>query len=184
MAISQTGTSYTFTSALPGQTLIHWQVRAKSAVGAGAWTYSNFHTPVATTGSTYSLIDIYAGGIPNGGIYPSMTLNLNNSSNLKTWLNVAGDPSNRVFTKYSYIYPAKLTNGQSIYIKYIGSSTYPAPLIVDRIVVDGKTYQSEASTVYGVGVINYTIQPSCYTGYGKTETLRCTGYLKFTLTNQ
>jgi hypothetical protein len=89
-----------------------------------------------------------------------------------------------VFTKYTYIYPAKLTNGESIHIKYVGSTTYPAPLVVDKIVVDGVVYESEAPGIYGVGVINYTIQPSCYTGYGKTETLKCTGYLKYTLDRQ
>ncbi len=135
-------------------------------------------TPAPTVGS---VIKVYAGGTIYKNTYPTMRLQiLNTSTNawdtVQTWTNVNGDANTPTYKEYSFSSPKKVISNQ-IRVRFtndannwFGKRTEDRNLRVDRINVDGVDYQSEAASVYTT---------SCSSGYKKTEWLNCNGYFQY-----
>lgn len=131
-------------------------------------------------GSTQNTLTIRANGTAaknESGVmqYPHMYIKLNGSrlSNHPGW-DVTG-----TYTNYSYSFTDSV---RTIEIEYANDNeTDPnndRNLNVDYIVYNGKTYQSEALTVYSEGA--WTSNTYCQGGYKSLQTLHCNGFFRFT----
>lgn len=136
-------------------------------------------TPIVVPPQT-TTFDIYAAGSPSVGVYPKMELRLNNRT-VARWSNVRGNPSNRTFLKFTYRHPSLISISDIVRVAFTNNFKLPGMgdrnLRVDRIVINGITYESEDSNTYGIGARNP--QNSCGSGYFQTEWLYCNGYFQY-----
>lgn len=141
-------------------------------------------TPKATSMPTPSAggskLVIYAAGTPVGGVHANMDL-LIDQKKVMSWTDVKPDYVKRTYTIYTYNSPVKLSRSQ-IRIAFTNDGvnsnrTEDRSLIVDKIILDGVTYQTEASTTYSTGT--YTQGAGCTAGYKKSEWLNCNGYFQY-----
>ncbi|MEK9200584.1 MAG: carbohydrate-binding domain-containing protein [Patescibacteria group bacterium] len=137
-------------------------------------------TPTPITQTT--TIDIYAAGSPSLAIYPVMELRLN-GTRIARWTNVRGNPSNRTFLRFTYRHPSPILPTDTLRVAFTNNFKLAwfgdRNLRVDRIVINGATYQSESPTTYGTGARNP--QNGCGSGYFQTEWLYCNGYFQYSL---
>lgn len=130
--------------------------------------------PPPTTPQT---ITIYAAGTPgNDGSYPTMELRINDKV-VATFDNVQGDPTQRDFQAFTFSYykPIDVTTVKVAFVNDDG----PRNLHVDRIVVGGVIYESEAPTTYSTGT--YTSGTGCDDDYKQSEALACNGYFQYSV---
>lgn len=128
-------------------------------------------TPVSTPSPTSApgagtIIDVYAKASGS----PIMELQINDQTVHS--FNVTGS----TYTKYSYTASYNVSVGQLkvVFVNDGGSND----LFVDRIVVNGVTYQSEAPTTFSTGVYaNNKCQSSG--GFFQKEKLSCNGYFRY-----
>ncbi len=138
--------------------------------------------PTATPAPTQqpqSLIKIYASGTALQGVYPTMQLVIDNHI-VKTWTNVS--PTSQGYPKlYSYMSPTKVVSGTTIKVLFVNDDHLKGVgdinLRVNKIIVDGKTYETESSTVYSIGT--WTPSEGCTNGYKKSEWLYCNGQFRY-----
>lgn len=123
--------------------------------------------------SSVTTIDIYAAA--NG--IPTMQLLINDQV-VQTWENVTGSYSSRNFTKYTYT-SSNSTTVNDIKVAFTNDSS-TNDLFVDKIVVNGQTYESEAPNTFSTGVFK---DGSCQSsgGYFSSERLSCNGYFQYDL---
>jgi glucose/arabinose dehydrogenase len=133
------------------------------------------NTAVAST----SDITIFAAGSPGGGVYPTMVLEINGQP-VRWFVSVQGDPYARQFIQYHYVSPTPVSIDK-IKINYINDwqeGTFDKDLRVDKVVLDGVTYETEASSTYSTG----TAVPGsdCVVGgYKNSEWLHCNGAFSY-----
>lgn len=60
---------------------------------------------------------------------------------------------------------------------YLPAKKEDRNLIVDKINIDGKDYQSEAATTYSLG--SWAPSDGCKAGFKKSEWLHCNGYFEY-----
>jgi len=135
-------------------------------------------SPTLSTGG--STLVIYAAGTPINGVYATMDLLIDNKK-VMTWTNVKPDLVKRAYVAHTYISPVKLTKSQ-IRIMFTNDAvnsdrTEDRNLVIDKIVLDGVTYQTESSTTYSTGT--HTKGAGCTPGYKKSEWLNCNGYFQY-----
>ena len=120
-------------------------------------------------------IDIFAAGATGS---ESLSLQVEGES-VQTWTNVAGNYDDGVFQQFTY--DAEGISVDSIRVAFVNDGNTPGGLDknlrVDRIVVDGVTYQAEAPNVLSTGT--WTSPDGCAPGYKQSEYLHCNGYLAF-----
>jgi glucose/arabinose dehydrogenase/chitodextrinase len=120
-------------------------------------------------------IVIYAAGTPGGGYYPDMELQINGQT-VRWFSSVQGDPYNRKFIEYHYVSPTPVAINQ-IKVAYTNDwqvGTTDKDLRVDKIVLDGVVYETEASSTYSTGT--YVAGSDCVVpGYKNSEWLHCNG---------
>lgn len=133
--------------------------------------------PPTATPLAGSKIAVYAYGYPANGVYPTLRVVLNGTT-VKEFTNVRDartSPLNFTFSR-------KLTTTDVVRIQFTNDlnagSGGDRNVLVDRIVVDGKTFQSEASTTYASGVY---VTNACKAGYLLAEKLSCNGYFQYKL---
>lgn len=130
-----------------------------------------------------STIDIYAYGTQSSNIYPTMKLYLNDKL-LKTWTNIKPSNPNSVFNKYTFVLTRKIVANDKIKIYYTNDDKNLGisgrNLRVDKVVVDGKIYQTESSTVYSTGTW-LSASGICKPRYSQSEWLHCNGYFLYLL---
>ncbi len=140
-------------------------------------------TPVATASATPtpgagSVITVYAAGIPALGVYPNMNLLINDVV-VATFTNVDGNGNIPTYKPYTYTHASAVTGAQVKVLftndAYAGDDN-DRNLRVDRITIDGVTYQSEDVRVYSTGA---DPGPGCAPGYQVTEWLNCNGYFQY-----
>lgn len=122
-------------------------------------------TPAQTASSGGTTIDIYATAAGT----PRMELRINDQT-VQSY-NVVGTGS-----KYTYVSASNISVGQ-IKVAFVNDNANN-DLIVDRIVVNGTTYQTEAPTTFSTGVY---ANGKCQSqgGYFQKEKLSCNGYFKY-----
>lgn len=123
----------------------------------------------------HTLITIYASGTPAHNIYPTMELRLNDAS-LARWTGVG----RLGLRAYAFSMPGFVTVGQ-VKVAFINDANYgrnnDRNMFVDKIILNGITYQSEASTTYSTG--GWTQENGCTSGYLRSSWLSCNGYFQF-----
>jgi PKD repeat protein len=125
-----------------------------------------------------STITVYAAGLQAAGVYPTMQLAIDNQV-VATFTNVDGAANIPTYKPYTYTHAAAVTGSQvkviftnDVYI----SDNEDRNLRVDRITINGVSYQSENPLVYSTGV---DVGPSCAPGYQQSEWLNCDGYFQY-----
>jgi glucose/arabinose dehydrogenase len=140
------------------------------------WLHGNGYFQYPSSTQSTSTISIFAAGNEN-----SETMELwIGGSRVASWNNIGGDADSRQFVNYSFTANSKVTADQ-VQIRftndlYENDGAVDRNLRVDRIVIDGTTYQTEAPNVYSTGTYqNGGITP----GYKQDETLHSNGYFQF-----
>jgi len=124
-----------------------------------------------------STLVIFAEGTPSNNIYPNMRL-LVNGTQMATWSNIS------TYNTYSYTHTGPLAVSD-IKIEYTNdldnvTKGQDRNLRIDKIVLDGNTYETEATTTLSTGTQAHPVNPqNCVPGFTLSEWLRCNGYFSF-----
>ncbi len=138
-------------------------------------------TPTATPISEPigSTVKIYAKGTSANGVYPTMALALSGKY-ITHWENVSPMPIVG-WREYTYKFSYKVIASQ-IGIAFTNDLWLPSVnqdrnLLVDKIVLDGVTYQTEDIKTYANGVSSAT--QACAKGNLQSQILHCNGYFVY-----
>ncbi|HXH04884.1 MAG TPA: carbohydrate-binding domain-containing protein, partial [Candidatus Nitrosotenuis sp.] len=132
-------------------------------------------TPPPQEGSRLS---IYAAGSSAQNVFPTMNLVVNGQL-VKTHTDVRGNYGSRQFVKYDYVSNIEL-NASQIQLDFINDAFINGEdrnLYVDKIVLDGVTYEAEAPSTRSLG--SWNSATGCAEGFKASEALSCNGYFKF-----
>lgn len=132
-------------------------------------------TPLPGNGS---VIKIYAAGSPAAGVYPIMQLLIDDQV-VATFNDVRGDYNNRQTNEYNYTNTSTVKVSQ-IKIAYINDQVINSEdrnLFVDKMILDGTTYETEASTTYSTGT--WDSSTGCAPGNKRSEYIQCNGYFSY-----
>jgi hypothetical protein len=109
-----------------------------------------------------------------------MALRVNNHT-VARFTDIKGNPDTRNFIKFEYTDPAKLQHNQ---IRVAFTNDYfnwfrrqDRNLRVDKIVLDGIIYESEAPGTYSTGT--WASGDGCSSGNKQSEWLHCRGYFQY-----
>lgn len=138
--------------------------------GEGYFQYADNSTP---GGSEFS---IYAAGNENS---ENMELWID-GSRAKSWSNIGGDASDRQFVRYDFTADSSVDiNDVQIRFTndlYVNDGEVDRNLRIDRIVLDGTTYQTEAPSVYSTGTWK---DGGVTPGFKQDESLHSNGYFQY-----
>jgi hypothetical protein len=99
-----------------------------------------------------------------------------NGEVVKVWRNVG-----KTEQVYSYQHPEHLVKGTNVRVAFTNDAHIPGigdrNLIVNKIVVDGDTYQTESPKVYSKGV--WRQSDGCAPGFKESQKLSCNGYFLY-----
>lgn len=147
-------------------------------------TPSPSKTPTPTSVAGGSLLKIYAAGSGARSIFPTVRLQLFESGtwkNVKDFKNVQGNPESGQFVALSYSHPRKV---QPANVRVRFTNDFYDPTIgqdrnvrIDKIEIDGVSYQSESPTTFSNG--SWRSSDGCKAGYKKSEWLHCNGYFQY-----
>ena len=129
-----------------------------------------------------SKVVIYAAGrAGDDSIYPIMELWINNVM-VASW-NVTGDVFVPTYDVYNYTYSSIIDNRTLVRVNY-PNDVYGTTrdLRVDKIVIDGKAYESESASNINTGMWDGTNCGSV--PYPGNEWLNCTGYIQYNLSSE
>lgn len=115
-----------------------------------------------------STIQVFAEGTQAFGEYPTMVLSINDLP-VKIYTNVSS------YRTYMYRHSTRITPDQ-VKLSYVNdakdrSTGDDRNLRVDKIIVDGATYETESGNTFS--------SSSCYTGFARSEWMRCNGYFLY-----
>lgn len=130
-----------------------------------------FLEPIVQSTGIGSKIEILAA--PKGT--PTMQLRIDDLV-VATFSNIAGNYSSRTFTNYTYwsLEPVAI---EQIKVAFVNDSS-SNDLYIDKIILDGAVYESEAPATYSTGV--YTSGKCQFEGgYFQSERLACNGYFQY-----
>lgn len=133
-------------------------------------------TPVTT--ATGSVVKIFAAGTAAAGVFPTMNL-LIDGAVLSTYQNIQGDANARTFIEYDYLSPTKLSINQLKlqFTNDFATATEDRNLRVDKIVLDGIEYQTEAPTTNSTGT--WDSATGCSAGNKQSEWMHCNGIFSY-----
>jgi|GEM_PF-3386311 len=134
--------------------------------------------PGGILGVRGSTIVIHAASTPIKGVYASMDLYINNNK-AASWTNVRGDVAKRTFVTFTHRTTDTL-EPSDISVRFVNDADDDREdrnLYIDKMVLNGVTYQTEASSTYSTGT--YTQGVGCIPGHPKSEVLHCEGYVRF-----
>jgi glucose/arabinose dehydrogenase len=139
------------------------------------WMNADGYFQYASPAATGSTIKIFAAGFENS---ETMELQIKGQT-VKTWNNIGGDGETRQFVAFTYVAATDVA-ASDVRIKFTNDEyvdgVIDRNLRVDRIEIDGTTFQTEASNVYSEG--NWkdgVIAP----GFKESEILNANGYFQY-----
>ncbi|MBI4129955.1 S8 family serine peptidase [Candidatus Roizmanbacteria bacterium] len=141
----------------------------------GKLEYVRSNTPVRPPYT--SVLKIYADAIHDYGSSPHMEVYFDNA--YQKWEDVEELPNARQFKEYVFTHPyVQKGTAEEVEILFQNDFWYRT-LIIDKINVDGRDYQSEDPATFGKG-IGFT---ACYydEGHYLAEILGCDGYFRYEL---
>ncbi|MFK8112025.1 MAG: DUF4347 domain-containing protein [Rubripirellula sp.] len=138
------------------------------------WLHTNGYFEFADTASSSS-ITIYAAGNEN-----AETMELRINGNLaETWNNVGGNAYARQFVAYQYTHASTVVP-DDVQIHFTNdfyiNGQVDNNLRIDRLVIDGATYQTEAPNVFSTGTWQ---NGSTTPGFKEDEMLHTNGYFQY-----
>lgn len=109
-----------------------------------------------------------------------------NDQVVKTFKNIGGDADARQFEEITWELDEQV-NANQVKVRFSNDLYDPANgidrnLTVDKIVIDGNTYQTESSQVFSTGT--WTSGTGVVPGFGRGETLHANGYFHYGGANQ
>jgi len=128
--------------------------------------------PDPISSSDGSTIQVIAAGSAND---EQMTLRIG-QDNVKTWNNVGGDARRGQFRTFSYQHDQSV-NIDDIQLALTQVGSNDSDLRIDKIILDGATYQTEAPSTYSTGT--WTRETGIKPGYYQSEWLHSRGYFHF-----
>ena len=117
-------------------------------------------------------ITIHAAGKANS---ENMAL-LIDGKEVASWINIGGNASTREFVTYTYRTAAAVSASQ-VRVNFPNDDGQVRDLRVDKLVINGTTYQSEATTTFSTG--SWTPDNGCNEGFKQSEWLNCPGYFAY-----
>ena len=136
-----------------------------AGIVAGILFVANKSGDFETSSAASNTIEIYAQGTTVSNTGPTMKLYINDK-NVKTFTNI------KAYAKYTYISSSAINK---VKIQFTNDA-YKAPqdrnLRVDKIIVNGTAYETEASNVFSKDCGGIS-------GYRQTEWLNCNGYFEW-----
>jgi hypothetical protein len=134
--------------------------------------------PVPTTPpSAPGAVTIYAAGTPgNDDTYPTMQLRIKDQV-VATYSDVRGDPGQRQFQVFTYVpqFPQEVAPDQ-VQVAFVNDDG-PRNLVVDKVMISGEVYESEAPTTFSTGT--WSSPNGCDDGAKQSEVLSCNGYFQY-----
>jgi hypothetical protein len=96
---------------------------------------------------------------------------------VQKWSNIGTGAKEGVFRSFSYQHDQQINSVSDIQVVYLGGAALSSDLRVDKIIVDGVTYETEAPDTYSTGTWdkNTGVEP----GYKESEWLHSKGYFHF-----
>jgi hypothetical protein len=149
-----------------------------NALSGRTGTVVNASSPTATPNSTGSTITVTAAGTLEGGIGPTMRLQLNTTGgflNVKSW-DVGTNLQTFVYTSTS-----KITHNQ-VRVAFTNDACCKKGdrnLQVTNVNIDGVNYPTDAPGVLGSGVWGGRGLKKCSSGYFSSTWLSCNGYFQY-----
>lgn len=156
-------------SFVPGQGCVpgNWQ---------SDYLYCNGYFEYSEAGSGGSTFEIFAAGETNE---ETLELLIDGAS-VATFANVGGDAANRVFETFTYTHPSVVSVDQ-VRVAFTNngntSSGGDKNLRVDKLILDGTTYEAEAPDTFSTG--SWTAATGCAAGAKESEYLYCDGEFEF-----
>ena len=142
------------------------------------WQIKTFNTTKTETTNSGSKIIIYAAGRFGDGAYPTMELIIDNNI-VASWI-VDGDVVTPTFNSYYYNYTSVIDKNSIVRVNYPNDVWGSIrDLRVDKIVIDGVTYESESPSNINTGLSDGT-RCGGYDSPGN-EWLVCSGYIQYNL---
>ncbi len=135
--------------------------------------------PASVSNPNPSVINIWARGTSAQQTYPIMELVVDNNI-VRIWYDVKSNWFGSA-KKYTYNSPDHIAPGSIVRVAFVNDANSrrggDRNLKVDKIEIDGITYQSENISVYSVG--GWIRNGGCTNGYLRTEWLYCNGYFQY-----
>lgn len=123
-------------------------------------------------------IQIFAAGTPVSGVYPQLQLSVRDEV-VKTFTNVRGNTQTRQFMTLSHTLP-EIVNAKDIKVAFINDTSAgneDRNILIDKLVVNGQVFETEAETTYAEGSWNAT--DGCSGRNAQSEWLHCNGYFTY-----
>lgn len=93
-----------------------------------------------------------------------------------SWKNIIGNAQARKLVQYVYVHDSDISNPERIRVAFAGSDNDTSELLVDKIILDGVIYETEAASTFSTGTNK---NGSCDPGYKEDERLHCPGYFQY-----
>jgi hypothetical protein len=135
---------------------------------------SDYVTPVIPAGSR---LDVFVASASVDSTYATIQLVIDDVV-VRTFTQVQGDLSTRTFVDLSYTHDGAVTANQ-VKVRFTNDDNGKRDVMVDRLVIDGATYQTEAASTYMTG---YWDGSTCLEGYFQSEWVKCNGEFRFAAT--
>lgn len=138
-------------------------------------------SPTVTPAGVGSRVEIIAAGSPANNTYPSIDLIIEGKK-VATFQSINGDINTRKLNSYTYIHNGNISKDAVVEIRYTNDGAANGQdrnILLDKIIVDGTTLETEADNVYSEGLWNTT--NGCQAGYKTSELLACNGFVRYSL---
>ncbi len=126
--------------------------------------------PAAPAPDDSVLIEIFAAGASGT---ENMTLSVN-SEFVATWIGPGGSIPDRQFNRFTYVHDGPV-NAHNVEVHFLNDDG-PGDLLVDKIVIAGRTFETEDPTTWVQGGWNGS---TCTSGNMQTELLPCSGFFQY-----
>jgi len=125
-----------------------------------------------------STLQVYAAGTVANGQYPSLQVKRDNQI-LAEFSNIQGQPQDRNFQTFQFSSPTRLNiRDLTFWYSNDGSSANEdRNLMIDKVILDGVSYESEAGSTYSQG--SWDSATGCIGKFAQSEWLHCAGYFSY-----
>lgn len=135
-------------------------------------------TPTPTPVLQSSTLTVHAAGTPAQGVFPTVDVVIDGTV-VQMLSHIRGDPEGRGFIAFTYTHPEPLSPDQ-VRLQFTNDLSVGSEdrnVRIDKIVIDGVSYETEDAATYSTGTWNSTTD--CAPGNKQSEWLHCAGYVQY-----
>ena len=143
---------------------------SSSSTASLASSSSSSSSSVAPLGS---IVTVYAAGTPKGGVYPTLDLKIDGQK-VATFSDIRGDATGRVFQKFVYQSPVKLTaqtQRELVFTNDESGGGEDRNVRIDKMIVDTDVFEAESPNNLAIG--SWSPSTGCGASYAMSEWLHC-----------